>query len=104
MRYVAALNGVLPPSTAEGFRFLELGCGLGRCFTTLAAAHPRGEFVGVDVNPDHTAAAARDIAAGELANARVITADFGHLPTDLGSFDFVALHGVYSWVAPCVRE
>lgn len=104
MRYVAALNGVVPPSTVDGFRFLELGCGLGRCFTTLAAANPRGEFVGVDLNPDHTAAAARDIAAGELANARVITADFGHLPTDLGSFDFLALHGVYSWVAPSVRE
>jgi SAM-dependent methyltransferase len=104
MRYVAALNGVMPPRTADGFRFLELGCGLGRCLTTLAAAHPQGEFVGVDVNPDHTAAVARDIAAGGLGNARVITADFGHLPADLGSFDFLALHGVYSWVAPSVRE
>ncbi|MFM7290207.1 MAG: methyltransferase regulatory domain-containing protein [Planctomycetia bacterium] len=104
MRYVAALNGVVPPATAEGFRFLELGCGLGRCVTTLAACHPRGEFVGVDVNPDHTAAVARDIAAGELGNARIITADFGHLPEDVGSFEFIALHGVYSWVAPSVRE
>jgi SAM-dependent methyltransferase len=104
MRYVAALNGVIPPRMAEGFRLLELGCGLGRCLTTLAAAHPQGEFVGVDVNPDHTAAVARDIAAGDLGNARVITADFGHLPDDLGSFDFLALHGVYSWVAPSVRE
>lgn len=104
MRYVAALNGVVAPAMEGGFRFLELGCGLGRCMTTLAAAHPRGEFVGVDLNPDHTAAVARDITAGELGNARVITADFGHLPADLGSFDFIALHGVYSWVAPSVRE
>jgi len=104
MRYVAALNGVRPPRTSEPFRFLELGCGLGRCLTTLAAACPQGEFVGVDVNPEHTAAVARDIAAGQLGNARVITADFGHLPDDLGTFDFVALHGVYSWVAPSVRE
>jgi SAM-dependent methyltransferase len=104
MRYVAALNGVRPPRTSEPFRFLELGCGLGRCLTTLAAACPQGDFVGVDVNPEHTAAVARDIAAGQLGNARVITADFGHLPDDLGTFDFVALHGVYSWVAPSVRE
>jgi len=104
IRYVAALNGVIPPQTADHFRFLELGCGLGRCLTTLAAAHPRGEFVGVDLNPDHTAAVARDIAAGELDNARIITADFGHLPDDLGVFDFIALHGVYSWVAPNVRD
>ena len=104
MRYAASLNGVSPPRLAKGFRFLELGCGLGRCLTTLAAAHPQGEFVGVDVNPDHTSAVARDIAAGQLGNARIVTADFGHLPDDLGTFDFLALHGVYSWVAPSVRE
>lgn len=104
MRHVAALNGVVPPQTAAGFRSLELGCGLGRSLTTLAAANPQGEFVGVDVNADHTAAVARDIAAGGLRNCRIITADFGNLPDDLGTFDFVALHGVYSWVAPSVRE
>ena len=38
MRHVAALNGVLPPRTDAGFRVLELGCGLGRSLTTLAAA------------------------------------------------------------------
>jgi len=104
MRYVAALNGVAPPRMAPGFRYLELGCGLGRSLTTLAAANPQGEFVGVDLNPDHTSAISRDIAAGELANVRVVTADFGHLPDDLGTYDFLALHGVYSWVAPSVRD
>ena len=57
MRFVAALNRVAPPR-ATGFRYLELGCGLGRSLTTLAAANPGSEFVGVDVNPEHTAAAA----------------------------------------------
>ena len=104
LRHVAALNGIRPPATAKGFRYLELGCGLGRSFTTLAAANPQGEFIGVDVNPDHTAAAARDIAAGGLANARVITSDFASLPADLGEFEFIALHGVFSWVGPEVRE
>jgi SAM-dependent methyltransferase len=104
LRHVAALNGIRPPATAKGFRYLELGCGLGRSFTTLAAANPQGEFIGVDVNPDHTAAAARDIAAGGLANARVIASDFASLPADLGEFEFIALHGVFSWVGPEVRE
>jgi SAM-dependent methyltransferase len=104
MRHVAALNGVIPPRTDARFRVLELGCGLGRSLTTLAAANPRGEFVGVDINPEHTAAVARDIAAGGLDNCRIVTADFGHLPDDVGTFDFLSLHGVYSWVAPSVRE
>jgi hypothetical protein len=47
LRHVAALNGVCPPASGPGFRYLELGCGLGRSLTTLAAANPRGEFIGV---------------------------------------------------------
>ena len=104
MRYVASLNRVVPPKVADGFRYLELGCGLGRSLTTLAAANPNGQFVGVDANPDHAAAIQRDIAAGKLNNARVIKCDFGHVPKDLGTFQFIALHGVLSWVAPNVRE
>jgi SAM-dependent methyltransferase len=104
IRYVAALNRVAPPPVANGFRYLELGCGLGRSLTTLAAANPRGEFVGIDINPDHTAAVNRDIAAGGLTNARVITSGFSDVPEDLGEFDFIALHGILSWVAPQVRD
>lgn len=51
IRYVAALNRVKPPQLDDGFRCLELGCGLGRSVTTLAAANPQGQFVGVDINP-----------------------------------------------------
>ena len=103
MRHVAALNKVAPPRVADGFRYLELGCGLGRTLTTLAAADPRGDFTGVDINPEHTAFCTREIAGGGLANARVVTSDFAGLPDDLRDFDFITLHGVWSWVAPEVR-
>ena len=104
MRYVAALNKVIPPKTDKGFRYLELGCGLGRSFTTLAAANPKGTFIGVDVNPQHTALVDKDIKAAKLSNASVITAGFGELPKDLGEFEFITMHGVLSWVSPKVRE
>jgi len=104
IRYAAAVNRVAGPTTAPGFRYLELGCGLGRALTTLAAANPQGRFVGVDVNPDHIAAAARDVSAGGLENVRLVTADFADLPDDIGDFDFIALHGVLSWVGPAVRD
>jgi SAM-dependent methyltransferase len=104
MRYVAALNRVAPPRLADGFRALELGCGLGRTLTVLAAANPGGEFVGVDINPDHTKTATDEIAAAGLSNARIVTSDFAHLPGDIGTFDFITLHGVWSWVAPEVRD
>jgi SAM-dependent methyltransferase len=104
MRYVAALNKVVPPKTDKAFRYLELGCGLGRSLTTLAAANPKGEFVGVDLNPQHTALVEKDIKAAKLTNAKVLTSDFASLPKDLGQFEFITMHGVYSWVSPKVRE
>jgi SAM-dependent methyltransferase len=104
MRYVAALNRVKPPAADERFRYLELGCGLGRTLTTLAAANPTGEFVGVDVNPDHTALVDKEIKAAGLKNARVITADFSQLGNEVGKFQYIALHGVFSWVSEEVRN
>ena len=104
IRYVASLNRVAPPKIDHGFNYLELGCGLGRSLTTLAAANPMGQFVGVDINPEHTALVQKDIDRGALKNARIVTADFAHLPNDLPTFDFIAMHGVLSWVAPAVRE
>jgi len=103
MRHVAALNRVMPPAVDGGFRYVELGCGLGRSLATLAAANPRGDFLGVDINPSHTAQATKDIEAGGLTNARVVTADFAHLPDEVRNADFITLHGVWSWVAPEVR-
>ncbi len=37
-------------------------------------------------------------------DARVLTADLAELPPELGEFEFIALHGVFSWVGPEVRE
>jgi len=104
MRYAASINRVAPPPVANGFRYLELGCGLGRSLTTLAAANPKGDFVGVDFNPEHTAIVEKEIAAGGLDNCRVLTSDFASLPDTLGEFEFIGVHGVFSWVAPEVRE
>lgn len=104
MRYVAAINRVQPPKTEQGFRYLELGCGLGGSLTTFAASNPQGEFTGVDINPEHTKLVERSISNAKLSNVHIITADFSQLPSDLGEFDFIVLHGVFSWVSQEVRD
>jgi SAM-dependent methyltransferase len=104
MRYVASLQGVQPPAVAEGFEFLELGCGFGSTLLTLAAANPQGRFTGVDFMPVHTEHIEREIAATGLRNVRVLCADFADLPPDLPRFDFITLHGVFSWVSPALRR
>ena len=104
MRYVASLQGIQPPTVAEGFEFLELGCGFGSTLLTLAAANPKGRFTGVDFMPVHTQHIEREVAATGLRNVRVLCADFADMTADLPPFDFIALHGVFSWVSPALRR
>ncbi|HEX3342937.1 MAG TPA: class I SAM-dependent methyltransferase, partial [Polyangiaceae bacterium] len=103
LRAAAALNGFAPPP-AEDFDYCELGCGTGDTVSTLAAAYPRGRFVGVDFNPEHVAFARALAERGGLANVRFLERDFAHLSREaLPAFDYVCAHGVLSWVAPATR-
>ena len=91
-----------------GATYCELGCGYGLTTLTLAAANPHMSFVGVDFNPTHIAAAHTLARSAKLANVRFIETSFDQLLeprfADLGDFDVIALHGVYSWVAPPIRR
>jgi SAM-dependent methyltransferase len=100
---IGRLHG-MRPAAVGACRVLELGCGDGVNLLTMAAARPGSEFVGVD-------AAARAIGSGRalveaagLANVRLLELDLERLPDDLGRFDYVVAHGVYSWVPPSTRS
>lgn len=105
----AAIGGHAPPRAHNlaPFRYLELGAGQGMGTALLAAANPQGEFVGVDFHPQHAAHANRVAKQAGLANFRFSAADFAELaadwPEDFGTFDYVVLHGVYSWIVPELR-
>lgn len=108
MDFAARCRGMRAPERPQGrFRYLELGCGQGVGLGILAACHPEAEFVGVDFNPAHVAHARGLAEAAGLTNVRFMEADFNalaaHWPADLGQFQYVALHGIYSWVPTSVR-
>ncbi len=95
---VAAMNGVDAPPT-DSFDYCEIGCGNGDTLATLAAACPGGRFVGVDLNPEHVEFANGLAAGGGLGNVRFVARDFADLaPGALPPLDFLAMHGVASWV------
>jgi SAM-dependent methyltransferase len=103
LRAAAALNGFTPPP-ADAFDYCELGCGTGDTTNTLAAAHPRGRFVGIDFNAEHVAFARGLAARGGLANVRFLERDFADLAGEaLPELDYIAAHGVMSWIAPATR-
>jgi SAM-dependent methyltransferase len=92
----------------SGARYCELGCGYGLTTLILAASNPHMSFVGVDFNPTHIVAANALAESAQLTNVRFVETSFDELLdprfSDLGEFDIIALHGVYSWVAPAIRR
>lgn len=101
---VAAWSGYSSPATEGGFRFLDIGCGPGLSTCLLAASCPEGRFVGIDLLEEHVEAARNTASSGGLENARFIRSDVRDWrELDLPSFDFITLHGLYSWVSPDAR-
>ena len=97
LNYVAALRGVAPPRIDRQFTYLELGCGYGQSVTVHAAAFPQAEFHGCDIDSEHIGAARRYAAAIGVHNVQFHEASFDAL-SDGEPFDYIVLHGTYSWV------
>ena len=94
------LRGIAPVQLADGFSYCELGCGHGFSTTLLAAANPKGSFWGVDFNPAHVASAERLAAAARVENVTFLEQSFAEVLTaSMPRLDFIALHGVWSWIS-----
>lgn len=94
-----------PRAALDGYTVLELGCGDGANLVPLAFYRPYARFVGVDSSRHAIDSAASKLAQLGLANLSFLHADFDAAARQLhGPFDFILLHGVFSWVAPPARE
>lgn len=104
LRFFLLLNG-LSNATGDGsYRYCELGYGQGVCANLHAAANPRGEFWGTDFNPDH-AVFAQSLARQAQLPAHWLALGFEDmLEASLPEFDFITLHGVWSWINASARH
>jgi SAM-dependent methyltransferase len=83
---------------------LELGCGDGTSLVAAAVAAPQSEFLGVDLAARPIAAANELAAEVGARNARFVVGDVAQPDPAWGTFDYIAAHGVYSWIPPEVRD
>ncbi|MDO9403016.1 MAG: class I SAM-dependent methyltransferase [Polaromonas sp.] len=98
---VARLLGFAAPDVARPFSYCELGCGVGTNLLVAAACHPQGSFVGVDFNASHVRIARDAAQAAGLTNVEFVHSGFSEFSSrPEASFDFIATHGVWSWVSP----
>ncbi|WP_052830108.1 class I SAM-dependent methyltransferase [Gynuella sunshinyii] len=105
LNYVAMLHGSAPRDLNQPFHYLELGCGFGNSVLVNAGAYPHGHFIACDINPDHIIEARSRAERFAIHNVEFQQASFEELlaQEQLPQFDFIVLHGVYSWVATEVR-
>jgi SAM-dependent methyltransferase len=100
---VAKLHGFDTPDPSQA-RILELGCAQGGNLIPLAWRWPDCECVGVELSRVQAEAGAAFIQALGLSNARILHGDLAVLPAELGEFDYIIAHGVFSWVPPAVQQ
>lgn len=100
---VATLFGMQPPRLSS-CKVLELGCASGTNLMAMAQTFPDGEFVGIDFS-------ARQIQEGQaklqilgFPNVSLKHLSILDVTPELGQFDYIVVHGVYSWVPPLVQE
>lgn len=100
---LAILHGLEPPEIASA-RVLELGCAGGANLVPMGLAWPGARFVGVDLSARQVDQARQLAGRLGLPNVEFETRDLGEGVEDLGEFDYVICHGVFSWVPEPVRR
>lgn len=99
LQLVAWQNDVCAPDVSHPFRWLELGCGHGVSAAIFAAQFPHGEFHALDFNPQHIVAARLKAKAAGLENLHYHELSFAEAAQQSWqAFDFIVLHGVWSWI------
>lgn len=101
---VAARWAGLAPAPPPSARVLSLGCADASNLLPMAYRMPDCEIVGVERSPVHARRAQVAIDHLGLQNLRVIEGDLMQLDGELGAFDYIIAHGLFSWVADPVRE
>jgi SAM-dependent methyltransferase len=99
------IKSIQPPDSSQEFTYCELACGQGFTTNILAATYPHAQFYANDFNPSHIATA-RDLAAkAGMKNILFFDDSFEEfLERDLPQFDFISLHGIYSWISAKNRQ
>ena len=99
------LRGLRPPDLGAPLNYCELGMGFGVSLVSNAACFPHIRFHGNDFNPAHVDYARRLAADAGLANIALFDDSFEQLMArELPPMDFIAMHGIYSWVPPRTRR
>lgn len=99
----AALVGVSAPNPNTA-RVLELGATYGGNIISQALFNPDATFVGIELSQEQVEKGNELIAKAGLTNVSLVQSDIASIGSEIGIFDYIIAHGVYSWVDDDVKD
>jgi len=103
LKTVAKLFG-LPTPPLDFARVLEIGSSSGGNLIPFAIAFPGSTCLGIDNSKRQIAEGQKVIERLELPNIQLRHMDILEVTPELGTFDYIIAHGVFSWVPTEVQE
>lgn len=99
----AALVGISAPNPKNA-RVLELGATYGGNIISQALFNPDATFVGIELSQEQVEKGNEVIANAGLTNISLVQSDIASIGSEIGTFDYIIAHGVYSWVDDGVKD
>ncbi|HEX6903555.1 MAG TPA: methyltransferase regulatory domain-containing protein [Thermoanaerobaculia bacterium] len=99
----ALLFGLEPPGLRRA-RVLELGCADGGNLVPMAAEIPEGRLLGIDLSPRQIEDGRERLKALGIGNVELRATSILDVDASLGEFDYIIVHGVFSWVGPAIQD
>ena len=99
----AALVGITAPNPNTA-RVLELGATYGGNIISQALFNPDATFVGIELSQEQVEKGNELIAKAGLTNVSLVQSDIASIGSEIGTFDYIIAHGVYSWVDDDVKD
>ena len=99
----AALVGISAPNPKTA-RVLELGATYGGNIISQALFNLDATFVGIELSQEQVEKGNEVIANAGLTNVSLIQSDIASIGSEIGTFDYIIAHGVYSWVDDDVKD
>jgi SAM-dependent methyltransferase len=94
----------MTPAPVTACSVLEIGCGNGANLIPLAYHLPESRFTGIDLAAAPVGAACAMAGELGLSNIDLRVADLRGLGAEMGEFDYIFAHGLYSWIPVDVRD
>ena len=99
----ARIYGLSPVPIKEA-RVLELGCSCGGNIIPQALYNPTATFTGIDLSPAQVKHGNELIKSIGLKNITLLEKDIMDINDTFGTFDYIIVHGIWSWVPDVVKD